>query len=152
MDRSSRPVVVLIAIALAALVASCERQTQQQPTAEPPRAAPSGIWNTAWRLTDLAGSGVIGDAEATLEFPEEGRAVGRSTCNRFFAIVAVSGESMRFSGIGSTRMACAEPLSSQETKYFKALESAERFTIEGDSLVIHSSALVEPLRFTRAKT
>jgi putative lipoprotein len=143
---------VLIALVLVAIGAGCERQEPiAEPTAQPP-GAPSGIWNTAWRLTDLGGDGVIDDVEATLEFPEEGRAVGRGTCNRFFAIVAVSGDSMRFSGIGSTRMACAEPLASQESKYLKALESAERFAIEGDGLVIHSSVLPEPLRFTRAKT
>ena len=119
---------------------------------EPPAAAPSGIWNTAWRLTDLGGGGVIDGAEATLEFPEEGRAVGRGSCNRFFAIVAVSGESMRFSGIGSTRMACEEPIATQEANYLKALESAERFAIEGDALVIHSTALPEPLRCARASS
>ncbi len=143
---------VVIALVLVAIVAGCEPQTQEpteEPIAEPRGDMPSGIWNTAWRLTDLGGGGVIDGAEATLAFPEEGRAVGRGTCNRFFAIVAVSGDSMRFSGIGSTRMACAEPLSSQETKYLKALESAERFAIEGGGLVIHSSALPEPLRFAR---
>jgi putative lipoprotein len=155
MDRSSRPLIVLIALTLAAILAGCERQTPEPtvaPTAEPPGAAPRGVWNTAWRLTDLGGDRVIDDVEATLEFPEQGRVVGRGTCNRFFAIVAVEGETIRFSGIGSTRMACAEPLASQESKYLKALESAERFAIEGDELVIHSSVLPQPLRFTRAKT
>jgi heat shock protein HslJ len=111
--------------------------------------SPGEIWNTAWRLVDPGGAGVIDDAEATLEFPEQGRAVGRSTCNRFFAIVAVTGDSIRFSGIGSTRMACAEPLASQEAKYLRALESAERFAIEGNALAIHSRDLPAPLRFTR---
>jgi heat shock protein HslJ len=110
----------------------------------------AGIWNTAWRLVELDGAAVIEDAEATLEFPEEGRAAGRGTCNRFFAIVAVEGDSIRFSGIGSTRMACEEPLAGQEAKYLKALESAERFAIEGDALVIHAQGMAAPLRFTRA--
>ena len=143
---------VLIALVLVATVAGCERKTQEpigEPAAEPAGVAVGGIWNTAWRLTDLGGGGVIEGAEATLEFPEEGRAVGRGSRNRFFAIVAVSGGSMRFSGIGSTRMACEEPIATQEANYLKALESAERFAIEGDGLVIYSSTLVEPLRFTR---
>ena len=142
---------VLSALVLAAIVAGCERQTPEptgELTAKPAGASASGIWTSAWRLTDLGGDGVIGSAEATLEFPEEGRAVGRGSCNRFFAIVAVTGETIRFSGIGSTRMACADPLATQEAKYLKALESAERFAIEGDELVIHSSALAEPLRFS----
>ena len=108
------------------------------------------LWNTIWRLESLGGASVIEDAEATLEFPEQGKAAGRATCNRFFASVAISGDSIRFSQIGSTRMACAEPLAAQEASYLKALESAERFAIDGDSLAIHSRELAEPLRFTRA--
>jgi heat shock protein HslJ len=144
---------LVLVLVLAAIVAGCERHKHEPtdaPAAEPSGAAPSGIWSTAWRLTDLGGDGVIDGAEATLEFPEEGRVVGRGGCNRFFAIVAVTSETIRFSGIGSTRMACAEPLAAQEAKYLKALESAERFAIEGDGLVIHSSDLAEPLRFARA--
>jgi heat shock protein HslJ len=119
--------------------------------AEPPGGdAPDGIWKTAWLLEDLGGAGVIDSAQATLEFPEEGRAAGRATCNRFFASVTVSGGSIRFSAIGSTRMACPEEaLANQEAKYLKALEGAERFAIEGTALEIHSRGMTEPLRFTR---
>ena len=137
---------VLDALLIAMICVACEQQTP----GEKESAAARGIWNTSWRLQDLGGAGMVEGAEATLDFPEEGRVVGRGGCNRFFAIVAVTGETIRFSGIGSTRMACAEPLATQEAKYLKALESAERFAIEGDGLVIHSSGLAEPLRFTRA--
>jgi putative lipoprotein len=112
--------------------------------------SPGALANTAWRLEDLGDLGVIDDAEATLEFSEQGRATGSAPCNRFFATVAVSGDSIRFSAIGSTRMACAEPLASQEATYLKALESAERFAIEGSALTIHSNVMAEPLRFTRS--
>ena len=132
---------ILIALALAGACA-CERQSA-------PVAPPVKLWNTAWRLEDLGGLGVIRDAEATLEFPEEGKAAGRGTCNRFFATAAVTGDAIRFSEIGSTRMACAEPLASQEANYLKALESADSFVIEGNSLAIHSRDLPAPLLFSR---
>ena len=108
------------------------------------------LWSTAWRLVEIDGAAAIADAEATLEFPEQGRAAGRATCNRFFGSVTVSGDAIRFGQMGSTRMACAEPLATQEAKYLKALESAERFAIEGDALVIHSRDTAAPLRFARA--
>jgi heat shock protein HslJ len=132
---------VLIALALA-VVCACEQQGTPVP-------APVGLWNTAWRLEDLGGLGVVGDAEATLEFPEEGKAAGHDTCNRFFATVSVTGDSIRFSAIGSTHMACPEALANQETNYLKALESAETFVIEGTSLAIHSRDLPAPLLFSR---
>jgi heat shock protein HslJ len=135
----------VLGVLVIAICAACEQGTPRETEGDA-----AGIWNTSWRLENLGGAGVIEGTEATLEFPEEGRVVGRGSCNRFFAIVAVEGDTIRFSGIGSTRMACAEPLSTQEAKYLKALESAERFAIEGDELLIHSSGLAEPLHFTRA--
>jgi heat shock protein HslJ len=132
----------LIAIAVA-MAFACDQQT-------PPAAPPSGLWSTAWRLEDLGGLGVVDGAEATLEFPAEGKAAGHATCNRFFATVTVTGTAIRFSEIGATRMACAEPLASQETNYLKALEVAESFVVEGDTLSIQSRDLPAPLLFSRA--
>jgi heat shock protein HslJ len=134
----------LSALALV-LVCACERHGA-------PAAPPVALWNTAWRLEDLGGLRVVDGAEATLEFPEEGKAAGSGTCNRFTATVAVAGESIHFSGIGATRMACAEPLSNQETNYLKALERAESFVIEGNSLAIHSQDLPTPLLFSRMES
>lgn len=133
------------ALVIAMVCAACEQESPRERETVPA----GGIWTTAWRLVSLGGDGVIEGTEATLEFPEEGRAVGRGSCNRYFAIVAVTDETIRFSGIGSTRMACAEPTAAQEAKFLKALESAERYAIERDELVIHSTALAEPLRFAR---
>jgi putative lipoprotein len=125
----------------AVLACACERQSPVSPHA--------ALWNTAWRLEDLGGLGAVDGAEATLEFPEEGKAAGKGTCNRFFATVAVAGDSIHFSEIGATRMSCAEPLANQETNYLKALERAESFVIEGASLAIRSRDLPSPLLFSR---
>lgn len=132
---------VVIALALA-VACACEQKTA-------PVAPPVGLWNTAWRLEDLGGIRVIDNAEVTLEFPEQGKAAGHGTCNRYFATVAVTGDVIRFSAIGATRMACQEALANQETNYLKALESAESFVIEGTSLAIHTRDLPAPLLFSR---
>ena len=132
---------VLIALALT-VACACEQKTA-------PVAPPVRLWNTAWQLEDLGGIGVINSAEVTLEFPENGKAVGQGTCNRYFATVAVTGDAIRFSGIDATRMACPEALANQEANYLKALESAESFVIEGTSLAIHSRDLPAPLLFSR---
>jgi heat shock protein HslJ len=132
---------VLIALALA-VACACEQKVA-------PVTPPVGLWNTTWRLEDLGGIGVIDNAEITLEFPEQGKAAGHGTCNRYFATVTATGGSIRFSGIGATRMACPEALANQETNYLKALESAESFVIEGTSLAIHSRDLPSPLLFSR---
>ncbi len=104
---------------------------------------------TGWRLEDLGGAGVLDRVEATLEFPEEGRAAGNGSCNRFFGTVEMKGETISFGPLASTRMACAEATSNQEAKYLEALQSAERFTLDGSTLSIYSKGMEKPLRFVR---
>ncbi|MEP7177239.1 MAG: YbaY family lipoprotein [Gemmatimonadales bacterium] len=109
--------------------------------------AQTGLSGTAWRLEDLAGAGVLDRVEATLEFPEAGKVTGAGSCNRFFGTVEISGASISFGPLGATRMACVEAVMNQETKYFEALQGAERFRIDGSTLWIHSRGLDQPLRF-----
>jgi heat shock protein HslJ len=110
-----------------------------------------GLVGTAWRLEDLGGAGVPDRVEATLEFPEAGKVAGSGSCNRFFGTVEISGESIKISPLGSTRMACAEAVGIQEGKYLKALQDAERFTRDGSALLIHCKGMAKPLRFMRKK-
>lgn len=110
-------------------------------------AAASALWGTAWHLEDLAGTPVLERVEATLVFPEPGKAAGNGSCNRFFATVAISGESISFSAIGATRMACEEAVGMQEAKYLSALQNAERFSLEASTLSIHCKGMDQPLRF-----
>jgi putative lipoprotein len=113
-------------------------------------AAAGGVLSgTTWKLEELGGTAVLDQPQATLEFPEQGRVVGQGSCNRFFGSVQLSGDSISFGALGSTRMACPEPVMSQESAYFKALQNAERYAIDGSSLLIHSRGMAKPLRFSR---
>ena len=107
----------------------------------------TGLEGTGWRLEDLGGARVLDHVEATLEFPGAGRVGGSGSCNRFFGTVEISGESIRFGPLGSTRMSCEEAVMNQEEMYFQALEGAERFTLEGKTLLIYSQGTEKPLRF-----
>jgi putative lipoprotein len=111
-------------------------------------AAPTLV-GTAWRLEDLGGAGVVSGAEATLEFPEAGRVAGRGSCNRFFGPVTITGTAIQFGLLGSTQMACPEPVAAQETTYFAALRAAERFEVAGATLRVYSKGVAAPLRFVR---
>jgi heat shock protein HslJ len=117
------------------------------PQAESPGVAASELWGTSWVLEDLAGTPSIEGVQPTLEFPEPGRVAGMGSCNRFFGLVEVSEETIIFKGMGSTRMACGAEIGRQETAYLKALQDAQRFELEGDTLLIHAQDLEKPLRF-----
>lgn len=117
--------------------------------AEPPGSGAGGMAGTKWRLEDLAGTGVLDRVEATLEFAEEGKVAGGGSCNRFFGTVQISGDAITFGPLGSTRMACAEAVATQEARYLKALQDAERFALKGSVLLIYSKGVEKPLRFVR---
>ncbi|MDQ2768335.1 MAG: YbaY family lipoprotein [Gemmatimonadota bacterium] len=132
--------------------------TQENPThvdlmltrVDPEAASASGdLAGSSWALEDLNGEGVVEGTRATLDFGDKGRATGNGSCNRWFSTVDISGSTIRFGAVGATRMACATAVSLQEVKYFEALETAHRFTVEGSTLSIFGGGS-KPLRFTRA--
>ena len=106
---------------------------------------------TSWKLQDLQGTRVLGQVEATLSFPEVGLVAGNATCNRFFGTVEIKGNNMKFGPLGSTKMACADSVMNQETKYLQALHEVEEFTIQEPDhiLLLKSDGTKEPLRFQR---
>jgi heat shock protein HslJ/uncharacterized membrane protein len=114
--------------------------------AQVPAAQPVALWGTAWRLEKLAGERV----QATLEFPSEGRASGNGSCNRFNGVVTIEGDVIRFGGLATTRKACQEAVMRQEDAYLAALRDAERFEVDGQTLLIHIKDRPEPLRFVAA--
>jgi heat shock protein HslJ len=109
------------------------------------------LWGTSWRLVDLAGSGVLDRANATLAFPEAGKARGNASCNRFRAAVTIQGETITFGPLATTRKACSEAVMNQESRYLAALREANRFRVDGPFLYIYTTGRQQPLRFIRAE-
>jgi heat shock protein HslJ len=138
------PILALLGLVLAGCAAGGPHPAQTAAAAEP-----GGLVGTAWRLEDLGGAGVLDRVEATLEFPDPVMVAGSSSCNRFFGTVSISGESIKISPLGSTRMSCPEATMNQEAKYLNALKDAERFTRDGSTLLIYCKGMAKPLRFIR---
>ena len=90
-------------------------------------------------------------ALATLEFPETGKVAGNASCNQFFGSATIAGASLGFGALGATRRACAEAVGTQEANYLRALQDAECFALQGDTLLVYSKGLDRPLRFVRLR-
>lgn len=76
---------------------------------------------TTWTVTRLAGAELT-DRPPTLEI--EGNAVsGFAGCNRYAGKVEIKGDSLRFSRLIATRMACLGPGMAVEDAFLKALET-----------------------------
>ena len=128
------------------------RRVLQQPTApqpEPPTA--DSILDVNWRATHIGGVPVAEKVESTLSIAGDMRAGGRGGCNSYFAQASIDGESLRFSAIGATMMAClSSPAEAQEAQYFAALEATRFWRTAGDQLLLLDAGGTELVRFARA--
>jgi heat shock protein HslJ len=127
------------AIALGVLMAGPGCTTAQPATPQ--------LTGTTWRAETIMGRPVLDASASTITFEADGRIHGQGCCNRYFGSSTVDGAQLALGQLGSTRMACAEALMDQETRFFQALQGAERWTIDEDGLLlIYSTGAGEPSR------
>ena len=133
-----------------ALTISCSNHKPMNNSPSPSITDPASLSGIEWLLSDLAGTSVVPNSKASLSFLDAGRAAGNASCNRFTGSVTISGDSIKFGQLASTRMACADnAVSAQEDQYLKLLEAANRFELKDNSLLIFAEGSEKPLRFTR---
>ena len=86
-------------------------------------------------VSSLAGTDI------TAVFGADGKVTGSAGCNTYNAAYQVDGLKISIGPVATTRMACAEPagIMEQETAYLAALQTAIRYEIEGDELVLWNS-------------
>ena len=112
-------------------------------------AAPTPLWGSEWRLQDIGGQAALPQPAATLAFPQTGQVAGHGSCNRFFGPVEIDRDRLKFGPLASTKMACMGGASEQEARYLGALQKAQRYEVKGDTLLIHTQGMDQPLRFVR---
>ncbi|WP_372965174.1 META domain-containing protein [Marinobacter sp.] len=94
-----------------------------------------------WVVEDLAGEGIIDRSMMTLRFFGDNRISGRASCNRYMGSYALSGEGLTFGALGSTMMACHEPLMNQEQKFLKLMSDVVTGRIgKNGELLLETSA------------
>lgn len=89
---------------------------------------------TRWRVVTLVGQTVTTHAP-TLEFAGDSIA-GSGGCNRYFGSYSIAGDTIGFTGMGATRMACEIPIMQRESAYLEALAATRTFRRLGDTLVL----------------
>jgi len=133
------------------LVVSSMKEVKAATKPESAKTVAFKLIGTEWLLEDLGGAGVIDNIQATLTFPEAGKAAGKGSCNRFFGPAEITGSAIKLGPLGTTRMACPEAVMNQEKKYLDALQAAERFEWKPPYLLIYCKSFEKPLRFTRIR-
>ncbi|HMD41524.1 MAG TPA: META domain-containing protein [Candidatus Acidoferrum sp.] len=142
-----------VVLFLSIFVAACSSHKTMSHSPATSAKTPASLLGTEWLLTDLPGTPVVPNSKASLSFFEPGRAAGNASCNRFAGSVAISGDSIKFGQMASTRMACVDDaVGAQEDQYLKLLEAAKRFELKDNSLLIFVDGSDKPLRFARQTT
>jgi heat shock protein HslJ len=111
---------------------------------------PPSLLGTEWLLTDLPGTTVILNSQASFAVLENGRASGNASCNRFTGAVAIDGSNIKFGPVASTRMMCSDDaLNAQEAQFLKFLSAANRFEMRDPYLLLFAQGYDQPLHFSR---
>lgn len=107
---------------------------------EPEVPATPAILDVIWQAESIGGNPLVANAETTLSIASDMRAGGRGGCNSYFAQAKIEGESLRFSAVAATRMACAAPeVNEQEASFFAALAATRFWRVRDGKLVLLDS-------------
>lgn len=103
-----------------------------------------------WKLIELNGKAVkVSPGQQREAYmilkDQENRVNGNGSCNSFFGTYELNGNTLRFKGIGATRMAC--PDMDAETELFQVLEQVDNFNLKGDTLTLNKGRMAPLARF-----
>jgi heat shock protein HslJ len=119
---------------------------------------PASLSGSAWRVQSYNNgrgglSSVLGGAELTATFAEDGSVSGNTGCNLYRGSYSVAGSTITLSQLINTRRACIQPeLNEQEQAFLRALEASASYELVGDRLTLSDAAgtrqvaLVRPTR------
>jgi heat shock protein HslJ len=169
MYRTPRVVAAVVCLAVSGL--GCSRPPDNEAKASPDTTTPAptvttdssaaapNLRGTDWRLVAV-GDKPVADKPVTVT--DSARAAhiilqtnskqvaGSGGCNRLFGIYELNGDALRFSGVGSTRMACKNGMET-ETAFLPLLLRVKRWKITGRQLELSDSAGVILARFEERK-
>jgi putative lipoprotein len=103
-------------------------------------------WDGAtWLVDDIAGRGVIDNAQTTLSIDPDGKVAGSTGCNRYFGKATFDGAKLRFGPLATTYRACPPALADQESKFLAALREARMARLDPVGRMQITTARGEPL-------
>ena len=133
-------VLMLFALGLSACAKQPEPVVNEAAPADATQHA--SLLDTYWKLLELQGEPVVtpgGMREAHLILASaESRAHGFSGCNNFFGGYKSDGDSLSFSAMGATMMACAEGMETEQA-FLKALSETTRAIISGQFMTLYAN-------------
>ena len=107
----------------------------QGKTLTPPGTAGGGaLTGVQWRPTYVGAEAVPEDAGLWVQFEVDGSIKGHAGCNAFFGSLETTDDGVKVGPLGSTRMACPEPIMDRESVYLSALQKGALFEVSGERM------------------
>ena len=132
-----------LGLVIIVLAVACAKSPETGDEPDASMTGASSLVGPRWRLVELEGQPSIaggGAREPHLTFSRRdtvARVGGATGCNSMGGTYKADGARIRFSELFSTKMACVEEdRMRQEARFVKALETADRYAINGDTLVL----------------
>ena len=95
------------------------------------------ILDVTWQAESIGGAPLLANSTATLSIAGDLRTGGRGGCNSYFTQAEITGESLRFSAVAATQVACAaEAVTAQEQAFFAALVATRFWRLRDGKLVL----------------
>lgn len=92
----------------------------------------SELKETYWQLSSFGVSNVAVSGKSHIILKNDGRVTGSGSCNRLMSSYKVEGETIHFTTVASTMMAC--PNMKEEGMFLRLLSEVTAYKIEGERL------------------
>lgn len=129
----------LIIFTTLALLICCKAQQSSSPTvSDPVVSTPAvSISGAEWKLMKMGDRDLSAfNPPVTLKLDETRKGIsGHGGCNGYFGGYLSSGETISFTGIGSTKMFCQDTQAIEDA-YFKALSTIQSYKAESNKLYL----------------
>lgn len=104
-----------------------------------------------WLAEDIDGGGVIDRLQTTLDIRDDGIVTGMGGCNRYAGSATISGNTIKFLPMASTRMACTAAVMRQESRFHSTLEKVTAWRVDQTQrkLILLDKGGFEMMRFSR---
>jgi|GEM_PF-496158 len=116
----------------------------------------SGLDGRTWKLVSIRlgeQSTPMDDGRFSADFDlNEGTISGLAGCDRYSAAMATDGNKISISTPEVTKKTCPKAVVDMERRFFSALENANSFVIEGDSLKVHYAEIGEMIFWSANET
>jgi heat shock protein HslJ len=116
----------------------------------------SDLAGTSWEATGFDDgsqtiTNVLVGTTLTAIFGEDGNLAGNSGCNEYNGPYKITGNQIGIGPLSSTRKACSDPagVMEQEAQYQAALENAQVFVVDGNTLELRQVDGTVTAKFTK---